>query len=202
MLKTSFSGKINEAGCDEAGRGCLAGPVFAAAVMLPADFFHPELNDSKQLSPKIRLKLRDEIIKHALAWAVAQSDAACIDKVNILNASILTMHKALDALNISPGYIIVDGNRFKPYDSVQHKCIVKGDALYMSIAAASVLAKTFRDEYMQKIHLEYPCYQWNRNKGYPTKMHRLMIEKFGISPYHRRSFKLTDKQLRIQFANL
>jgi len=194
-----FKKGITEAGCDEAGRGCLAGPVFAAAVILPADFKHSLLNDSKQLSEKRRYELREFIYENAVAYEVASFSPEDIDKVNILNASILSMHKALDALSIKPEHIIVDGNRFKPYNSIPHTTIVKGDGKYLSIAAASILAKTYRDDYMIKLHNEYPQYNWKQNKGYPTKEHREAIKKFGITPYHRKSFRLLDEQLSFEF---
>jgi len=185
-----------EAGCDEAGRGCLAGPVFAAAVILPPDFIHPLLNDSKQMSKTERDLLRTVIEQQALAWAVASVDAAEIDKINILNASILAMHKAVALLSIKPEHLIVDGNRLKPYPQIPHTCFVKGDAMFASIAAASVLAKTHRDEYMeQQAHL-FPLYEWHKNMGYPTPEHRQAIAQWGVSPLHRKSFKLLpDPQL-------
>lgn len=199
MLELKYKTNCIEAGCDEAGRGCLAGPVFAAAVILPDNFSNQLLNDSKQLTEKQREKLRPIIEQEALAWAVAQVDNHEIDRINILNASILAMHKALDALNIRPGHIIIDGNRFKQYNDIPHLCIVKGDGKYMSIAAASILAKTHRDEYMQKIHQEYPDYNWQKNKGYPTRDHRNAIARFGITNYHRTSFNLIDKQYKLEF---
>ena len=188
MLELKYKTNCIEAGCDEAGRGCLAGPVFAAAVILPDNFSNQLLNDSKRLTEKQREKLRPIIEQEALAWAVAQ-----VDNINILNASILAMHKALDALSMRPEHIIIDGNRFKQYHDIPHLCIVKGDGKYMSIAAASILAKTHRDEYMQKIHQEYPNYNWQKNKGYPTRDHRNAIAQFGITNYHRSSFNLIDK---------
>lgn len=194
-----FKDKV-EAGCDEAGRGCLAGPVFAAAVILPEDFSNEMLNDSKQLSEKKRDQLRQIIEKEALAWAVAQVDNEEIDQINILNASITAMHRALDALTVTPEHILVDGNRFKPYRDIAHHCIVKGDGKYMAIAAASILAKTHRDEYMRQLHEQYPVYDWQRNKGYPTAAHREQIRQHGITPYHRKSFTLLDKQLEIDFG--
>lgn len=194
-----FKDKV-EAGCDEAGRGCLAGPVFAAAVILPEDFSNEMLNDSKQLSEKKRNQLRQIIEKEALAWAVAQVDNEEIDQINILNASITAMHRALDALTVTPEHILVDGNRFKPYRDIPHHCIVKGDGKYMAIAAASILAKTHRDEYMRQLHEQYPVYDWQRNKGYPTAAHREQIRQHGITPYHRKSFTLLDKQLEIDFG--
>ena len=197
MLELSYNAGALEAGCDEAGRGCLAGPVFAAAVILPDTFHNPLLNDSKQLSEKLRDALRPVIEKEALAWAVAMCDNKEIDEINILNASILAMHKALDALAIRPEHIIVDGNRFKPYQDIPYHCIVKGDARFMSIAAASVLAKTHRDEFMTRLAAEYPQYNWARNKGYPTKDHRKAIEQFGPTLLHRKSFRLLDNQLKL-----
>lgn len=188
-----------EAGCDEAGRGCLAGPVFAAAVILPDDFEHPLLNDSKQLNEKQRDQLRTIIENQSVAWAVAAVDNVEIDKINILNASILAMHKALDKLTTQPRFIIVDGNRFKPYKNIAHKTIIKGDATYKSIAAASILAKTHRDEFMKKIAEEYPRYDWQQNKGYPTEKHRAAIVAFGTTPYHRLSYKLIETQMEIVF---
>lgn len=201
MLELRYNPAGYEAGCDEAGRGCLAGPVFAAAVILPDGFSHELLNDSKQLSEKQRAMLRPVIEKEALAWAVAVSDNHEIDEINILNASILAMHRALDQLAIRPEHIIVDGNRFKKYGEIPHLCIVKGDGKYMSIAAASVLAKTHRDEYMEKLHGQFPVYNWKKNKGYPTKEHRRGIREFGITDFHRTSFTLLDSQLQFQFEN-
>ena len=186
-----------EAGTDEAGRGCLAGPVCAAAVILPDGFTHPWLNDSKQLSESKRRELRRVIESEALAWAVAMVDNAEIDRINILNASILAMHRALDALAITPGGIIVDGNRFKPYRDIPSATFVKGDGRFGNIAAASILAKTHRDEFMEQLHEQYPHYQWNKNKGYPTKAHRRAIAEFGATPYHRMSFTLLDPQLTL-----
>ncbi len=188
MLLKRFTEKAIEAGCDEAGRGCLAGPVFAAAVILPADFENDMLNDSKQLSEKKRDALRRIIEKKALAWAVASVSPEEIDDINILNASFLAMHRAVSRLKIKPEFLLIDGNRFKPYENIPHKCIVKGDGKYLSIAAASVLAKTHRDEYMQKIHEDFPAYGWNKNKGYPTKQHKEAILKAGLSPHHRTTF--------------
>lgn len=198
MLLPSYSGHMLEAGCDEAGRGCLAGPVFAAAVILPGGFSNELLNDSKKLTPHQRDSLRAIIQEQAMAWAVEMVDNEKIDEVNILNASILAMHQALDQLTVRPELILVDGNRFHAYAGVKHICIVKGDGKYQSIAAASVLAKTWRDEYMKGISSEYPEYGWNANKGYPTVFHRYAIREFGISRYHRKSFRMGD-QLRITF---
>ena len=197
MLKSCFHHSVIEAGCDESGRGCLAGPVFAAAVILPPEYAHPELNDSKKLNEKLRNKLRKEIESVALDWAVYFIDNKRIDKVNILRASIMAMHQALDRLKLRPDHIIIDGNHFYKYRSVPHQCIIKGDAQYASIAAASVLAKTHRDEYMLELHKNYNYYGWNTNKGYATQEHRMAIERFGISPYHRRSFSLVVKQLNL-----
>lgn len=196
LLPFLQDGRI-EAGCDEAGRGCLAGPVFAAAVILPDQFNHPLLNDSKQLSEHQRNTLRPIIEQEALAWCVGVVTATEIDEINILNASILAMHRALDGLGIRPEAILVDGNRFKPYHDIPSTCIVKGDATYRSIAAASILAKTHRDEFMDRIAAEYPQYSWDKNKGYPTKAHRQAIEQTGPSPYHRMSFRLIDRQLKL-----
>ena len=186
-----------EAGCDEAGRGCLAGSVYAAAVILPPDYSNPDLNDSKQLTEKRRYALREVIQRDAIAWAVGIVTAEEIDKINILNASILAMHRALDALSVRPEAIIVDGNRFKPYHDLPYATIVKGDGKYLSIAAASILAKTYRDDYMLQLAEEYPQYGWDHNMGYPTKEHYAAIERFGITPYHRKSFNLEHKQLSL-----
>ena len=190
MLASSFTSDKIEAGCDEAGRGCLAGPVYAAAVILPKGFENEILNDSKLLSEKKRNQLRITIENEALAWAVGIVDQKEIDKINILNASFLAMHRALDQLKISTELILVDGNRFKAYKNIKHECIIKGDGKYASIAAASVLAKTHRDEFMANISSEHPEYQWNKNKGYPTKAHRAGIAAHGICDYHRKSFRL------------
>lgn len=190
-LKPFFHPGVMEAGCDEAGRGCLAGSVFAAAVILPNDYVNPDINDSKQLSAARRERLRLQIEQDALAWAVAEVTAPEIDKINILQASILAMHRALDALKIRPQAIIVDGNRFQPYHGVPFQTVVKGDATFLSIAAASILAKTYRDAYMMKLHEQYPVYQWDRNKGYPTKAHRDAIRRYGPTSFHRQTFRLT-----------
>jgi len=200
MLKNCYNeGKI-EAGCDEAGRGCLAGSVYAAAVIFPADYQNEELNDSKQLTDKKRHQLRKIIERDALAWAVGVVTPEEIDKINILNASFLAMHRALDQLTVRPEAIIVDGNRFKQYGKIPHACIVKGDAKYLSIAAASILAKTYRDDYMDGLAEEYPQYDWKSNKGYPTKKHREAIRQYGVTPYHRMSYNLLgDRQLDIPF---
>lgn len=181
-----------EAGCDEAGRGCLAGPVYAAAVILPKDFYHPLLNDSKQLTAKQREKLRPIIEREAIAWGVYAVSPQEIDQINILKASITGMHRALDQLQVRPTHILVDGNRFYKYRNIPHTCVVKGDAKYASIAAASVLAKTYRDEYMLKIAAEYPQYGWDRNMAYPTKEHRAAIAEYGVTPHHRMSYKLLE----------
>jgi ribonuclease HII len=197
MLLSCYQSGVPEAGCDEAGRGCLAGPVFAAAVILPENFTSEVLNDSKQLTEKQRYILRDVILKDAVAWAVGICDQHEIDQINILNASILAMHKALKQLIVRPRNIIVDGNRFKPFEDIPYSCFVKGDGRFLSIAAASVLAKTYRDDYMKSIHADFPEYGWNQNKGYPTEKHRAAIIRFGITVHHRKSFRLTDDQLRL-----
>ena len=195
-----YEGKI-EAGCDEAGRGCLAGSVYAAAVILPDDYQNELLNDSKQLTEKRRYELREIIERDAIAWAVGIVTPEEIDKINILNASILAMHRALDQLKVRPEAIIVDGNRFKPYQKLPHTTIVKGDGKYLSIAAASILAKTYRDDYMNGLAKEYPMYDWLSNKGYPTKKHREAIKQYGITPYHRKSYNLLgDGQLSLDFG--
>ena len=191
MLKSHMNTGLVEAGCDEAGRGCLAGSVYAAAVILPEDYVNDALNDSKQLSASRRYELRREIERDALAWAVGVVTPEEIDQINILNASILAMHRALDQLTLRPEAIIVDGNRFKPYRFIPYTTVVKGDGKYLSIAAASILAKTYRDDYMDRLDQEYPQYGWTENKGYPTKAHREAIAEYGITPYHRKSFKLT-----------
>lgn len=190
MLLAHYSTERPEAGCDEAGRGCLAGSVYAAAVVLPEGYANAQLNDSKQLSPARRYRLREEILRDAVAWAVGTVSASEIDEINILNASILAMHRALDGLKVRPAFILVDGNRFKPYGSTPFATIVKGDAKYLSIAAASILAKTFRDDEMRRLHEQYPWYGWDHNAGYPTREHRRGIEQHGLTPYHRRSFRL------------
>ncbi|HPB01362.1 MAG TPA: ribonuclease HII [Bacteroidales bacterium] len=193
-----FSESASEAGCDEAGRGCLAGPVTAAAVILPEKFFHPLLDDSKKLNEKERNLLREIIEEQAFDWAVAFVDHVEIDKINILNASIMAMHLALGKLKTKPAHIIVDGNRFKPFKKIPHTTIVKGDGKYMSIAAASILAKTHRDEFMEQLHKEFPQYSWNENKGYPSPGHKKAIALHGITPYHRKSFRLNE-QLKMKF---
>jgi ribonuclease HII len=199
MLKSFLYHNLIEAGCDEAGRGCLAGPVTAAAVILPKFFRHEILNDSKKLTHKQRDILKDEIISSAIAWKVAFIDNNEIDEMNILRASIKAMHIAIEGLNTEPQFLLIDGNRFYPYKNIKYKTIVKGDGKFFSIAAASVLAKTFRDEYMEKIHCEYPEYGWNKNKGYPTAFHREALLKYGLTPFHRRSFSLFDTQQKIEF---
>ena len=215
MLEAYYKEGLIEAGCDEAGRGCLAGPVFAAAVILPSDFRNEMLNDSKQLTEKKRYQLREVIEREALAWAVGIVDNKEIDKINILNASILAMHRALDQLTVRPEYIIVDGNRWKPYQEptandnvndndnepkvVPATTIVKGDGKYLSIAAASILAKTYRDDFMLRIHEEFPQYHWDKNKGYPAKVHREAIRQFGTTPYHRMSFNLLGNTQQLEF---
>jgi ribonuclease HII len=186
-----------EAGCDEAGRGCLAGPVTAAAVILPAGFVCPELYDSKQLSSSIRNRLRGIIEKEALAWAVAMVDPQEIDQINILNASFRAMVLAIQKLNLKPDHLLIDGNRFRNPTGIPHTCIIGGDALMMSVAAASILAKTHRDQFMQELHNEYPVYQWYKNKGYPTRSHRQAIQLHGITPWHRLTFRLTESQLSL-----
>lgn len=196
LLPYLEQGRI-EAGCDEAGRGCLAGPVFAAAVILPEGYCNELLNDSKKLTEHRRDQLRAIIERDALAWAVGVVTAEEIDHINILNASFLAMHRAVDALTVRPEHLLIDGNRFKPYYDTPHTCIVKGDGKMMSIAAASILAKTHRDEFMARIHEEFPQYAWNINKGYPTKAHRAAISQYGPSPYHRKSFRLLDTQLSL-----
>ncbi len=194
MLKPFYQQDVTEAGCDEAGRGCLAGPVFAAAVILPANFYHPLLNDSKQVTEKNRNELRPIIESSAIAFAVASVDNDEIDRINILKASFKAMHLALDKLKKRPGLLLIDGNRFSAYKKTPHRCIVKGDAIFASIAAASILAKTHRDEYMLQLHGEFPGYKWNTNKGYGTELHCLAIEKYGLCKYHRKSFRLASLQ--------
>ena len=200
LLSHYYSGKLLEAGCDEAGRGCLAGSVYAAAVILPHDYENPLLNDSKQLTEHRRYELRTVIEHDALAWAVGVVTPAEIDRINILNASILAIHRALDALAVRPEAVIVDGNRFKPYGAIPSTTIVKGDGKYLSIAAASILAKTYRDDYMNALAKEYPCYDWESNKGYPTHRHREAIRANGPSPYHRMSYNLLgSREMELQF---
>jgi ribonuclease HII len=193
MLKSSFSDHFIEAGCDEAGRGCLAGPVFAAAVVLPLHYSNPDLNDSKKLNTIQRYSLRKVIESDALSWAVEMVDNGKIDEINILQASIMAMHEALAKLTLKPELILVDGNRFKTYRAIPHQCIVKGDGIYLSIAAASILAKTYRDDYMLKLHETCPEYGWNKNKGYPTLEHRRTILSLGLSIYHRKTFTVQVK---------
>ncbi|MCF6222524.1 MAG: ribonuclease HII [Flavobacteriaceae bacterium] len=198
MLKSQFSKQEFEAGTDEAGRGCLAGPVVAAAVILPQEFKHELLNDSKQLTEKQRLLLKPIIEKEALAFGVAYVYQEEIDAINILNASILAMHKSLDKLKVTPNFIIVDGNKFKEYKDIPHQAIVKGDSKYLSIAAASVLAKTYRDAYMENIHNDFPNYNWKKNKGYPTKEHRQAIKDHGVNLHHRKTYKLLESQYSLK----
>jgi ribonuclease HII len=192
MLLPFYQSEFLEAGCDEAGRGCLAGPVFAAAVILPKDYQNPLLNDSKQLSEKQRFLLRTQIENEALAYAIASVDHQKIDEINILNASFLAMHWAIEQLNLTPEFLIIDGNRFKKYANIPHQCIIKGDAKYSAIAAASILAKTYRDEYMTEMHHQYPAYHWKNNKGYPTAHHRKVVLEIGLSSIHRKTFKITS----------
>lgn len=199
MLKPFYQEDFTEAGCDEAGRGCYAGPVFAAAVVLPKDFYHPVLNDSKQLSATQRSELRPFIEANAMAYAVALVDNLEIDSINILRASFKAMHTALDTLTVQPGLLLIDGNRFMTYKKIPHHCIVKGDGMYASIAAASVLAKTYRDAYMEQLHDEFPHYNWKRNKGYGTLEHRNAINEAGLCKYHRKSFNIEAKQSIIEF---
>lgn len=197
-LKPYYRKGLIEAGCDEAGRGCLAGPVFAAAVILPPDFKNDELNDSKILTEKQRYRLRPIIESAAIAWGVGVVSNVEVDKINVLNAAFLAMHRAVGKLGVTPQFLIIDGNRFKPYPNIPHECIVKGDGKYLSIAAASVLAKTYRDDYMLQIDKEYPQYSWSSNKGYPTADHREAIKHFGKTPYHRLSFRLLPDQLKLE----
>ncbi|MBN1597305.1 MAG: ribonuclease HII [Bacteroidales bacterium] len=198
LEKYLYKDKI-EAGCDEAGRGCLAGPVCAAAVIMPVNYSNPHLNDSKKLSESRRYKLRTEIEHEALAYSVAFIDNIVIDKLNILRASIMAMHRAIENLKIKPEFILVDGNKFIPYRNIPYRCIVKGDSKYNSIAAASVLAKTYRDNLMDNLHSEFNKYGWNKNKGYPTQNHREAIAKYGVTKYHRSSFQLLNFQLELEF---
>lgn len=200
MLLPYYNENLIEAGCDEAGRGCLAGSVYAAAVILPKDYRNDALNDSKRLSASKRYKLREEIMRDAAAWAVGVVTPSEIDEINILNASILAMHRAVDQLAVRPQALIIDGNRFRQYQNLPFATIVKGDGKYQSIAAASILAKTFRDDYMKELHEQFPFYGWNRNAGYPTREHREAIREHGITPYHRKTFNLLgDGQLEIDF---
>ena len=200
MLKPYHIKGAIEAGCDEAGRGCIAGPVFAAAVILPPEFRNPTLDDSKKLSAAKRQKLRILIEQDALAWSIGVVHAKDIDEINILNASFVAMHQALDSLELCPSHLLIDGNRFKSYGKISHSCIVKGDGIYASIAAASILAKTHRDEFMEALHQDHPVYGWNRNKGYPTRAHRKAVLEHGPTPFHRRSFRLLDDQMRLDFS--
>ena len=199
MLLPYLEANRIEAGCDEAGRGCLAGSVFAAAVILPPDFKNDDLHDSKQLSEKKRYALRPVIEKEAIAWAVGIVTPEEIDKINILKASFLAMHRAIDQLQVRPEHLLIDGNRFTPYPDIKHTTVVKGDGKYLSIAAASILAKTYRDDYMDELAKEYPDYHWTENKGYPTKAHREAIRTIGITPYHRKTFTLLPEQLELNF---
>ena len=201
MLLSYLHKDLVEAGCDEAGRGCLAGAVYAAAVILPPGFSNELLNDSKQLTARQRYRLREVIEREAVAWAVGVATPEEIDRINILHASFLAMHRAIGGLSTVPAHLLIDGNRFDAYPGIPHTTIVKGDAKYLSIAAASVLAKTYRDDYMERLHEEYPCYDWNHNKGYPTPSHRLAIARHGLTPYHRTSFnQLGDSQLGFDFT--
>ena len=201
MLLSCLHKDLLEAGCDEAGRGCLAGAVYAASVILPSDYRNDLLNDSKQLTERQRYALREVIKRDALAWAVGVVLPDEIDKINILNASFLAMHRAIDQLIIRPQHLLIDGNRFKPYPNVPHTVVVKGDGKYLSIAAASILAKTYRDDYMNRLHEEFPMYDWKNNKGYPTKTHREAIRLYGVTSYHRKSFNLLgDAQLSFNFS--
>jgi ribonuclease HII len=197
MLLSFYQDKYIEAGLDEAGRGCYAGPVYAAAVILPKDFYHPLLNDSKQLKEKQRDLLRPIIEKESIAYAVAWVENAEIDKINILQASYKSMHIALDSLPIVPGFLLIDGNRFKPYKTLKHQCIIKGDGKYASIAAASILAKTYRDAFMKKAHYLFPHYSWDKNKGYGTALHRKAIEEHGLCHLHRKSFNILPSQIKL-----
>ncbi|MDO8999628.1 MAG: ribonuclease HII [Bacteroidota bacterium] len=197
MLKSYFNKKLIEAGCDEAGRGCLAGPVYASAVILPINYKNKWLNDSKKLSDKDRYELRPEIEQNAISWAIGVVDHKEIDKINILNASFLAMHRAIDQLMSVPESLLIDGNRFKTYKNIPHNCIIKGDGKYLSIAAASILAKTYRDDFMKKMAIKHPEYNWDNNMGYPTKKHREAIKTHGVTPIHRLTFQLLPKQLEL-----
>ncbi|MDR1403424.1 MAG: ribonuclease HII [Tannerellaceae bacterium] len=199
MLLSCLKADRVEAGCDEAGRGCLAGAVFAAAVIFPPDFENDDLNDSKQLSEKKRYALRPVIEQNAMAWAIGIVTPEEIDAINILNASFLAMHRAIGQLTVEPEHLLIDGNRFTPYPGILHTTVIKGDGKFLSIAAASILAKTYRDDYMNNLDLTYPAYRWKNNKGYPTQTHRLAIQEFGITPYHRKTFTLLPKQLCFNF---
>lgn len=199
LLQSHYYDGLIEAGCDEAGRGCLAGSVYAAAVILPQNYSHPYLNDSKQLTEKRRMILRKDIEKDAIAWAVGVVSPEEIDEINILKASFLAMHRAIDQLKVRPEALIIDGNRFTPYQNLPYTPIVKGDSKYLSIAAASILAKTYRDEYMEELHSQYPQYEWSKNKGYPTVAHREAIKKYGTTPFHRMSFNLLGEEKQLSF---
>lgn len=199
LLQSHYYDGLIEAGCDEAGRGCLAGSVYAAAVILPQNYSHPYLNDSKQLTEKRRMILRKDIEKDAIAWAVGVVSPEEIDEINILKASFLAMHRAIDQLKVRPEALIIDGNRFTPYQNLPYTPIVKGDSKYLSIAAASILAKTYRDEYMEELHSQYPQYEWSKNKGYPTVAHREAIKKYGATPFHRMSFNLLGEEKQLSF---
>ena len=199
LLQSHYYDGLIEAGCDEAGRGCLAGSVYAAAVILPQNYSHPYLNDSKQLTEKRRMILREDIEKDAIAWAVGVVSPEEIDEINILKASFLAMHRAIDQLKVRPEALIIDGNRFTPYQNLPYTPIVKGDSKYLSIAAASILAKTYRDEYMEELHSQYPQYEWSKNKGYPTVAHREAIKKYGTTPFHRMSFNLLGEEKQLSF---
>ena len=199
MLKSHYYEDLIEAGCDEAGRGCLAGSVYAAAVILPPDYQNELLNDSKKLTAKKRYALREEIERDAIAWAVGVVSPEEIDEINILKASFLAMHRAIDQLKVCPEALIIDGNRFTPYQNLPYTPIVKGDSKYLSIAAASILAKTYRDEYMEELHSQYPQYEWSKNKGYPTVAHREAIKKYGTTPFHRMSFNLLGEEKQLSF---
>ena len=199
LLQSHYYDGLIEAGCDEAGRGCLAGSVYAAAVILPQNYAHPYLNDSKQLTEKRRMILRKDIEKDAIAWAVGVVSPEEIDEINILKASFLAMHRAIDQLKVRPEALIIDGNRFTPYQNLPYTPIVKGDSKYLSIAAASILAKTYRDEYMEELHSQYPQYEWSKNKGYPTVAHREAIKKYGTTPFHRMSFNLLGEEKQLSF---
>jgi len=200
-LKPHYYTDLIEAGCDEAGRGCLAGSVYAAAVILPNDYDNPLLNDSKKLSEHQRYELREMIERDAVAWAVGVVTPEEIDKINILHASFLAMHRAIDQLSVRPQALIIDGNRFDPYEKLPYSTIIKGDSKYQAIAAASILAKTYRDDYMNRLADEFPMYDWKKNKGYPTKKHREAIRQFGITPYHRKSYNLLGGELSLEFAD-
>jgi len=200
VLINCYNLELIEAGCDEAGRGCLAGPVSAAAVILPKDFYLEGLNDSKKLTHQQRDELRPIIEREALAWAVAFVDHEEIDQINILNASFLAMHRAIEKLMVIPQHLVIDGNRFKNYPDIPHYCVIKGDGKYLNIAAASILAKTHRDEYMASLHEDFPHYNWKQNKGYPTIQHRNVVMEIGLSPFHRKTFNVSDPQLRLSFT--